>query len=105
MRSVGDSVLRGGLEGVVNYYGGGMRVRVDWGARAGNGVCMGAAPTVCELDDDPLHLLMDEVPESLREQAEQAANGCPKAAITIERGWRSSPSTRAISRKSGRPWR
>jgi ferredoxin len=61
-----------------------MRVKIDWDACEGNGICMSVAPTVFELDDeDQMHLLIEEPSESLRAQVEQAAAGCPKAAITV----------------------
>lgn len=59
-----------------------MRVVVDQERCEGHGKCANAAPTVFELGDDDLsHVLIDDVPESLREQVERAIRLCPRQAI------------------------
>jgi ferredoxin len=48
----------------------------------GHGKCQEAAPEVFELRDDDLsYVLMDEIPESLREKVERAIRLCPRQAI------------------------
>jgi ferredoxin len=62
-----------------------MKVKVDWDLCEANALCMQAAPEVFKVDDeDMLHILMEDVPESLRAKLEKAARACPRAAISIE---------------------
>jgi ferredoxin len=51
-----------------------------------HGVCVHACPDVFALDDadDVVRVLDDHPDEALRPGLERAAQGCPKAAITIE---------------------
>jgi ferredoxin len=61
-----------------------MRVRVDPDACEANAVCMGIAPTVFEVDDDDkLHILMEEIPEDLRDSVRRAVDSCPKRALYL----------------------
>jgi ferredoxin len=61
-----------------------MRVRVNWDLCESNALCMGVAPEVFEVgEDDELSLLMEEPPEHLRAEVQQAAASCPKGAITL----------------------
>ena len=61
-----------------------MKVNVDFDLCESNAVCMGVAPEVFEVRDDDYLYILDEKPgEELRPQVEEAARGCPKAAITI----------------------
>jgi ferredoxin len=49
-----------------------------------NGLCVGIAPTMFEIDDDDvLQLKIHEVPEGLIDAARRAARSCPKQAISI----------------------
>lgn len=62
-----------------------MKVVVDRKLCDGNGVCMGIAPEVFEVDDNLELILLDEnPPEELRSQVEQAVVSCPRLAISIE---------------------
>ncbi len=61
-----------------------MRVRVDLDACEANGVCVGLAPEVFELDDDDnLHVLADDVPADLLGTVRLAVRSCPKAALRL----------------------
>jgi ferredoxin len=62
-----------------------MKVIVDFDICQSNAVCMEIAPKVFEVRDDGyLYILMEEPPESLRAEVEEAAERCPTGAITIE---------------------
>ena len=62
-----------------------MKVVVDFDVCQSNAVCMEVAPKVFEVRDDGyLYILMEEPPESLRADVEEAAERCPTGAITIE---------------------
>ncbi|MEX2625378.1 MAG: ferredoxin [Ilumatobacteraceae bacterium] len=62
-----------------------MKVIVDFDKCESNAVCMGILPEVFEVDDDEmLHLLMEDVPEEMRDRLEQAVRSCPMTAISIE---------------------
>jgi ferredoxin len=62
-----------------------MKVIVDMTLCDGNGVCMGVAPEVFEIDDDLNLILLDATPpEELRGKVEQAVISCPRLAIAIE---------------------
>jgi ferredoxin len=62
-----------------------MKVVVDYDACASTGSCTRIAPEIFEIRDDGyLYLLQEEPPEDLRAKAEEAAEMCPTAAITIE---------------------
>jgi len=62
-----------------------VRVRVDPELCEANGVCVSFAPEVFELQtDDTLLVLIPMPPEELRTAVEDAAAGCPRAAIRIE---------------------
>ncbi len=62
-----------------------MKASVDPDRCEGHGKCQAAAPEVFELREDDLsHVLLDAIPESLREKVERASRLCPRQAITIE---------------------
>ena len=62
-----------------------MKVVVDFDVCASTGACMQVCPEVFEVRSDGfLYILIEEPPESLRKQVEQAADMCPTAAITVE---------------------
>lgn len=64
-----------------------MRVIVDYDLCESNAVCMGIAPEVFEVrDDDFLYLLQEEPPAALHDRVRQAAERCPKQAISLEEG-------------------
>lgn len=59
-----------------------MKVSVDLDQCEANGICVGIAPDVFELDDDDLlHIAEGEVPADQEKQAEEAVAQCPKAAL------------------------
>ncbi len=62
-----------------------MKVSVDFDLCEANALCMDACPQVFKLrDDDELVILVDEPDESLRFKVEEAAQLCPRLAITVE---------------------
>jgi len=62
-----------------------MRVAVDYDMCASTGTCTRIAPEIFEIRDDVfLYVLQEQPPEALRAKAEEAAEMCPTAAITIE---------------------
>ena len=62
-----------------------MRVIVDYDRCEANGVCVGLAPEVFDLDDDDnLHLLQEQPPDELRPKLEQAVLRCPKQALALD---------------------
>ena len=61
-----------------------MKVSVDIDQCEANGICVGFAPDVFELDDDDqLHILAEEVPADRRAEVEAAVAQCPKAALKL----------------------
>lgn len=62
-----------------------MKVVVDYDLCESNAVCMAVAPEVFEVrDDDFLYVLNENPPEEMRAKMVEAADRCPKQAITIE---------------------
>lgn len=62
-----------------------MKVVVDRQRCDGNGVCMGIAPEVFDVDDD-MHLhVAEEIPHSpeLRRRIQQAVTSCPILALKL----------------------
>jgi ferredoxin len=65
----------------------GMKVVVDFDLCESNATCMGIAPEVFEVrDDDFLYVLQEHPPPELHDRVRQAAERCPKQAITLEEG-------------------
>ncbi|WP_067720932.1 ferredoxin [Nocardia yamanashiensis] len=61
-----------------------MKVTVDLDQCEANGICVGYAPDVFELDDDDqLHIIGQEVPAGLEDDVRDAVLQCPKAALKI----------------------
>ncbi|MFC9892751.1 ferredoxin [Nocardia sp. NPDC127579] len=61
-----------------------MKVAVDFDQCEANGICVGFAPDVFELDDeDQLHVLVDDVPADQLEVVRDAVAQCPKAALKL----------------------
>jgi len=59
-----------------------VRVVVDRSKCTGEGICVGIAPAVFELDDEGIAVVVD--PEGAeRETIVEAAESCPSAAITV----------------------
>lgn len=62
-----------------------MKVSVDLDQCEANGICVGIAPDVFELDDDDiLHIVEAEVPADRVAQVEEAVSQCPKAALRLQ---------------------
>jgi ferredoxin len=60
------------------------KIEVDWGLCESNGVCMGVAPEVFQLeDDDTLTLLQEEVTPGNEALVLEAVRQCPRQAISI----------------------
>ena len=63
-----------------------LRVIVDYELCEANALCMQAVPEVFRVDDDDkLHLLQEQPPESLWANVERAVRLCPKGALKLER--------------------
>jgi ferredoxin len=61
-----------------------MRVVVDAQLCETNSICMGLAPDVFEVgEDDTVTVLLENPPESLRKDVENAVRLCPRSAITL----------------------
>jgi ferredoxin len=62
-----------------------MKVVVDYDLCEANAVCMKHAPEIFRVeDDDTLTVLLEEVPEKLREKAREAERLCPRQAIKLK---------------------
>ncbi|MEV7008197.1 ferredoxin [Streptosporangium sp. NPDC051022] len=63
-----------------------MKITVDRTLCDGNGVCMGIAPDVFDIDDDLYLHIADEIPDDPATQAQvrQAITSCPVLALTLE---------------------
>jgi ferredoxin len=62
-----------------------MELRVDPLACEANGVCVGLAPEVFDLDDDDeLHITEPHPPTDLVDRVRHAVRSCPKAALTLD---------------------
>ena len=63
-----------------------MKIIVDYDLCEANAVCMDCCPEVFRVEeDDTLTLLMDEVPENLCHQLDEAVLPCARQALRIER--------------------
>ncbi|MCD0448199.1 ferredoxin [Actinocorallia sp. API 0066] len=61
-----------------------MKVTVDYLVCEANGVCVGLAPDVFDLDDeDNLTVLVEDVPPAQEAKVRHAVRSCPKAALTL----------------------
>lgn len=62
------------------------QVAVDYDLCEANGICVGIAPEVFDLDDDDnLHLLRTDVTTESGSRLNQAVDSCPRNALRIER--------------------
>ncbi|PXW35449.1 UNVERIFIED_CONTAM: ferredoxin [Williamsia faeni] len=62
-----------------------MKIKADFDLCESNGVCVGMAPDVFDLDDDDyLVILKEDVPEERREEMRQVVSSCPKSALSVE---------------------
>ena len=57
---------------------------IDEDACLGCGQCEEVCPDIFKLNDDKAIVLMDEVPDSLRDCCREAEEICPVSAISIE---------------------
>jgi ferredoxin len=63
-----------------------MKLVVNWPLCDGNGLCVGVAPELFELDaDDNLVVLVEDVTDDLLAKAQAAVRVCPKQALSIEK--------------------
>ncbi|MBF6134137.1 ferredoxin [Nocardia otitidiscaviarum] len=61
-----------------------MKVTVDLDQCEANGICIGIAPDVFDLDDeDILHITAAEVPADQEDDVRTAVAQCPKAALKL----------------------
>ncbi|MEV6064064.1 ferredoxin [Nocardia asteroides] len=61
-----------------------MKIIVDFDRCEANGVCVGIAPDMFELDDDDnLHVLDGDVADDRVADVEEAVAQCPKAALRL----------------------
>lgn len=62
-----------------------MKVSVDRELCEAHGVCMSVEPSVFDLGDDDLLVILDETPpEEKRSAIEQAVIRCPRQALTLQ---------------------
>ena len=62
-----------------------MKVVVDYDLCEANALCMKAAPEIYRVEeDDTLTVLVENVPDNLKEKALEAARLCPRQAIRYE---------------------
>ncbi|WP_216898176.1 ferredoxin [Nocardia alni] len=62
-----------------------MKIVVDFDQCEANGICVGYAPDVFELDDeDNLHVSADDVPADRLDDVRTAVAQCPKAALKLQ---------------------
>ena len=61
------------------------KIKVDFDACEANALCEAFAPDVFEVDDDGSLLVLEEKPdESRRGELQEAVDGCPTGALSIE---------------------
>ncbi|GII87710.1 ferredoxin [Sphaerisporangium siamense] len=62
-----------------------MKITVDRNLCDGNGVCMGIAPDVFDVDDDLTLHVTDEIPDDpdVHAQVRQSVTSCPVLALTL----------------------
>ncbi len=61
------------------------RLRVDWPACEGRGLCHELLPEVVDLDEWGYPVITGEVPADLRADARTAVRACPKLALRLEK--------------------
>lgn len=62
------------------------QVAVDYDLCEANGICVGIAPEVYDLDDeDNLHLVETDVTAANESRIQQTIDSCPRNALRIER--------------------
>ena len=60
-----------------------MKVRIEDTCTA-CGLCVDTCPDVFEMGDDIAQVIVDEVPEGLEDDVQQAAEECPSESIIVE---------------------
>lgn len=61
-----------------------MKATVDKDLCIGCGLCAETCPEVFEMNDDMIAIvILDEIPDELKDSAQAAADGCPVEAIAI----------------------
>jgi ferredoxin len=61
------------------------RVIADYGRCKSHGLCMAVAPDVFEVRADGyMYILLETIDDSLRSACEDAVDGCPEQALTIQ---------------------
>jgi ferredoxin len=64
-----------------------MKIVVDWDKCDGNGVCMGIAPDIFEVDDEMnLNVLVEEPAGDRLQDVRQAVTSCPTLALSLVDG-------------------
>ncbi len=61
-----------------------MKVKVDKELCSGDEICVDICPEVFKMEDDVAVVLVDTVPEDVKERCREAVDECPSEAITIE---------------------
>ncbi|WP_019931537.1 ferredoxin [Nocardia sp. BMG111209] len=62
-----------------------MKLIVDFDQCEANGICVGIAPDIFELDDqDYLNVNVSDVPDDRLDAVREAVAQCPKAALRLE---------------------
>ncbi len=62
-----------------------MKVVVDYDLCEANALCMKAAPEIYRVEeDDTLTVLVENIPDDLKEKAREAARLCPRQALRYE---------------------
>lgn len=62
-----------------------MKATVDQATCTGCGLCPETCPEVFQMNDEGLaEVIVDEVPPAHEDAAQEAADGCPVDAITVE---------------------
>jgi ferredoxin len=61
-----------------------LKIVVDWDKCDGNGVCMGIAPDIFEVDDEMnLNILVEEPGPERMQDVRQAVASCPVLALSL----------------------
>ena len=61
------------------------RLRVDWPACQGRGLCHELLPEVVDLDEWGYPVVTGAVPDDLRSDARAAVRACPRLALRLEK--------------------
>jgi len=61
-----------------------MKVKVDPELCTGDEICVQECPEVFEMQGDKAVVIMDEIPDNLKDSVREAADSCPSEAIFIE---------------------